>query len=99
MPLPQKPEFTGLWERRKPRSSYIFSWRKSVSRLDHLLRGLRRSYKITTAVTTNAPCGAFVVVHAANAYQKNCRRASRMSGLSLTKLRALDEYFLLSTIT
>lgn len=49
--------------------------------------------------TTNAPCGAFVSLPAERAYQKNCRRASRMFGLSLTKLRALALYFLLSTIT
>lgn len=34
-----------------------------------------------------------------NAYQKNCRRASRMFGSSLTKVRAVELYFLLSTIT
>lgn len=33
------------------------------------------------------------------AYQKNCRRASRMFGSSLTKPRALELYFSLSTIT
>lgn len=52
------------------------------------------------AETTNAPCGASVVQRGAGAaYQKNCRRASRMFGLSATKPRALEEYFLLSTIT
>jgi hypothetical protein len=35
----------------------------------------------------------------ATTYQKNCRRASRMFGSSLTKPRALELYFLLSTIT
>ncbi len=33
------------------------------------------------------------------AYQKNCRRASRMFGSSLTNVRAVELYFLLSTIT
>lgn len=32
-------------------------------------------------------------------YQKNCARASRMFGSSLTKPRAVELYFLLSTIT
>ncbi len=32
-------------------------------------------------------------------YQKNCARASRMLGSSLTKPRAVELYFLLSTIT
>ncbi len=34
-----------------------------------------------------------------HAYQKNCRRASRMFGSSLTNARAVELYFLLSTIT
>lgn len=58
-----------------------------------------RAGEACMAQTTNAPCGASVLLHATKAYQKNCRRASRMFGLSLTKVRALELYFLLSTIT
>lgn len=64
-------------------------------RNDDGLRGQGRSPK----EKENAPCGASSSIIAAWAYQKNCRRASRMFGLSLRKVRALELYFLLSTIT
>ncbi len=53
----------------------------------------------TVAANEGRPLRGVRVLLAVAAYQKNCRRASRILGLSLTKARLLVLYFLLSTIT